>query len=111
MSEWRAVPPNFPEIDQHVLWLYPDGAMAVWEMDKDMDWDWVKQGGPNRTPTHWMPLPEPPTQPMMTMTDTKGSALTSVADPCGKRQRGAEHEGRCTKPQGHAGICHFRERA
>jgi len=61
-QRWIPVSEILPEIDQYVLWYCPDGHLEIWEIDKDMDWNWCKDRYGDETPTHWMPLPQPPEQ-------------------------------------------------
>jgi hypothetical protein len=72
MSEWISVKDRLPDIDQPVLMLRDDyyndmfirimtGRRVV--TNKDGDWFWYTYLHNCMTETtHWMPLPEPPTQ-------------------------------------------------
>ena len=59
-NNWISVEDRLPDFDEYVLWHCPSGIMQVWEIDKDMDWQWVEERWGEDTPTHWMPLPEGP---------------------------------------------------
>lgn len=59
---WIKCSERLPEIDEVVLWYSSEVGRIVglFEMDKDMDWQWVKDSYKEYTPTHWRPLPLPP---------------------------------------------------
>lgn len=61
---WRDVTEELPDYDEYVLWRTEQGHYSVWEIDKDMDWEWVKRacgyGTENSNmPTHWKPITPP----------------------------------------------------
>ena len=50
----------FPPVDKPVLWLHPDGNLSYWEMDKDMDWNWVLERYGEQAPVMWCSAPLTP---------------------------------------------------
>jgi hypothetical protein len=58
--QWISVEDKLPDIDDYVIWYYESGAMAIWEIDKDMNLEWLKKRSRGDRITHWMPLPQPP---------------------------------------------------
>jgi len=62
IMEWISVDERLPEIDEFVLWCTEAKNMFVCEIDKDDDGSAFDRRPHGGTITHWMPLPEPPTQ-------------------------------------------------
>lgn len=63
--KWISVSERLPEERTLVSVAYPDGGVLIdswfkWAtMERPM---WFRDADGNRTPTHWMPLPNPPAQ-------------------------------------------------
>jgi len=63
MSEWISVKDRLPDYgDDEVLIIYKQGGifMDSWNEDEE---EW-KYAGCDEDITHWMPLPEPPKEPL-----------------------------------------------
>lgn len=63
--KWISVKDKSPEWDIPVLWVDKQGAIWIEDLDDDgnswhmQDNDSIELFG-DKTPTHWMPLPNPP---------------------------------------------------
>ena len=60
MSKWISVDEQYPDVDVFVLGF--DSSLNECEVVKHNGDYWTKKAWPISGITHWMPLPEPPTQ-------------------------------------------------
>ena len=64
--DWISVKDRVPEPDQDVLVYNPKDGINLGEFDPDQvseydsGWTTFYEWAPTMSPTHWMPLPEPP---------------------------------------------------
>lgn len=66
MSQWQPIE-TAPKDGQHILIAMPSGTIvsAVWYAG---GWEVDHTGSDEQHATHWMPLPEPPTEPDSSLT-------------------------------------------
>lgn len=61
MTEWQPIE-TAPKDGRDALIAYSDGYIAIgWWSDENQQWCWQNLYLSVMNPTHWMPLPEPPT--------------------------------------------------
>jgi hypothetical protein len=62
--DWIKVEDNLPDYDELVLWWCPSGNYYLFDIDKDMDWQWIEERFGNEDkayiPSHWARLPKGP---------------------------------------------------
>ena len=62
MGEWRDIE-TAPKEPVPILVAYDDGSVEMVEDSSEYNWQPYKGKKPRvQAPTHWMPLPKPPTQ-------------------------------------------------
>lgn len=85
MSEWISVEERLPGFNERVLISSCDGNVVIAERDflqEEVDWHWRLPMGSiqfRESFTHWMPLPDPPVKPDLTIEESLKLAVMDLS--------------------------------